>query len=395
MLGGLSISVSAEDAPVNITFVTHSFKEWNDVLDRQAREFEQANPGITVEYATVPYDDLSIKLMTGLASGEAPDVMGIYGPWMAEMVNNGWLAAAPQFVVDDIENNTFAVAGQSAQFGDNLYGYIQHIGIPIPIINQNLYDAVGAEPPTTFDELLKINEEKLDIYTNGMLTQAGTTLATGGVWAMIHWSAILQAYGVSVMNEDNTAVAFNTDQGREATEIYYNLTHYDFVPDSFIQEFSAMVWDGPWSRASYDANNPDLRYMAIEPIQGPVDYAASMYAWFWSVAGSSSPEKQDAAWKFLNFISGDEKYLEICNAIGFISFRKANYDDPTYANDPWIATFGKALEVAKIYYAKIPQWEKIEVAITRQLEMMCVGEQSLEDALNNAEAEANAILAQG
>lgn len=389
--------VGAEgEEKVNITFMSHIYKPWNDVLTRQAREFEEQNPNITIEYSTIEHADLNIKLMTSLAAGAAPDIMGIYGPWMAELVTNGWLDPAPDYVREDIEQNTFAVAGESAEYGGELYGYIQHIGIPTPIVNVDLYENAGLEYPTTYEELLEVNKV-LDVYNGDVLSQAGTVLSAtkGGSWNVIHWSSILNAYGGSILNEDNTAAAFNTPEGLEATEVYKQLTHADFVPDSFVQGFAAMEWNGPWTRASYEENNPDLNYKALAPMAGPEGMKSTMYAWFWAVAADAPQANKDAAWKFLNFISGDEKYLELANEVGFISFRTANFDDPTYASDEWIAAFGQTLEVADTYYAKIPQWEKIDVAIGTEFERMCVDEITIEEALANAEKLVNEILAQG
>ena len=90
----------------------------------------------------------------------------------------------------------------------------------------------------------------------------------------------------------------------------------------------------------------------------------------------------------------DDNYLDMAMDVGFISFRKAHYDDPRYASDEWIKAFGEALEVADIYYAKVSGWEKVDVAIGQELERLTVGELTAEEFLEIAEKRVNGILAE-
>lgn len=388
---------AADSEQVTLSFISHIYKPWNDLLTQQAQEFMDANPNIKIEYTTVERADLNIKLMTALAAGDAPEIMGIYGPWMPELVSNGWLNPAPDYVKEDIEQNTFPVAGQSAEYDGEIYGYIQHIGIAAPIINKDMYDGAGLEYPKTYEDLLAA-ADVLNIIDNDIVMQAAAAFPNvkDGSWNVIDWCAILRSYGGKLLNEDNTAAAFNSPQGAQATEIYKQLSYPGFASDdNFVQGFSGMEWSGPWSRASYVENNPDLNFTALEPLSGPEGQVATMYAWFWCVAQSATDAEKEAAWKFLSYISSDEKYMEMAKTVDFISFRTANYEDESYVNDEWIQAFQAALECAEIYYAKITDWEKIDVAIGTELERMTAGEISVEEMLANAETQVNEILSAG
>lgn len=383
------------EEPVTITFVSHIYKPWNDMLQKQADEFMAANPGIKIEYSTYEHADLNIKLTTALAAEEAPTIMGVYGPWLPALVENKWLAPAPDYVKEDIEQNCFPIAGQSAEFDGETYGYIQHIGINTAIVNLDYWENLGIEVPTTWEEFVKVSEEH-NVYNNGIPMEAAAALAAkkDGSWNVIHWATLLACYGADMLNEDATAAAFNTPEGRAATEVYDKLAFAGFDDgDNFVQGFSGMHYGGPFDRASYAENNPDLRFEAREPIAGPVDQVTTMYAWYWVVAEDATDAQKEAAWKFLNFISSDEKYLEMATGIGFLSFRTANYEDEAYANDPWFLTYGKALEKAEIYYAKTVHAEEIDMAIGTELERLVADEVTIDEFLENAEARVNEILA--
>ncbi len=393
----LAVNAMASAAEqVDLRFLSHTYKPWNDLLAKQAREFERLHPNVKITYTTVEHADLNMKLMASLAAGTAPDIMGVFGPWMIDLVNNGWIAPAPSFVREDIRQNTVPVAGQSAEYNGKLYGYIQHIGIQAPIINPRMYREAGVDIPTTYDELLVANQ-KLDKYDNkGRLTHAGTTLSTSkdGSWNVIHWTTILKAYGAELITADGKRAAFNTPAGLEATKIYTQLIHSDFIEDAFTLERAAMEWNGPWTKAFYIQNNPKLEFQAIAPLKGPDRQVMAMYAWFWVVNSRSSAAQQEWAWRFLEYISNDDNYLDMATDIGFISFRNAHYEDPRYAGDEWIKAYGEALELADIYYAKVSGWEKIDVAIGQELERLAVGELTPEQLLANAEKRVNAILAE-
>lgn len=391
----LGTMVSAAEQ-VTLRWLCHTYKPWNDLLAKQAREFEKLHPNVKIVLTTVEHADLNMKLMASLAAGTAPDILGVYGPWMVDLVNNGWIDPAPGFVAEDIRQNTVPVAGQSAEYNGKLYGYIQHIGIQTPIINARMYREAGLELPTSYHELLTCNQV-LDKYDNkGRLTHAGTTLATskGGSWNVIHWATILKAYGGELVSADGKKAAFNSAEGLEATKIYTKLAHANFIEDAFTLERSAMEWNGPWTKAFYLQNNPNLEFQAIVPLKGPARQVTAMYAWFWVVNSKSTPAQKEWAWKFLQYISNDDNYLDMAMDIGFISFRKAHYEDPRYVSDEWIKTYGEALEKADIYYAKVPGWEKIDTAIGQELERLVVAEVTPEEMLANAEKRVNAILAE-
>lgn len=391
----MSIGVGATaQEKITLTWLSHIYKPWNDILTKQAREYEKLYPDVKIIYSTVLHADLNTKILVSIAGGTWADMTGIYGPWMKQFHIGGWIAPAPSFVEEDIEKNTVRIARTSATYADKIYAYVQHLGIPTPIINLDLYEKAGVEPPTTYDELFEVNK-KLDKYDKkGRLVQAGTTLATtiAGSWNVIHWSGILLAYGGEVISKDGKKAVFNTPAGVEATRAYAKLAHPKFIPDAFVLGKSAMEWNGPWTRSFYEINAPKLRYKALPSLKAK-ERVTSGYVWFWVVNNTISDRKKKEAWKFLQYISNDEKYLETCLKIGFITFRKENFENPAYKEDKWIQTFKKTLDLSRLYYSKeITENEKVDIVIGRRLERLLAGEITVEQALERAESEVNKIL---
>jgi ABC-type glycerol-3-phosphate transport system substrate-binding protein len=151
-----------------------------------------------------------------------------------------------------------------------------------------------------------------------------------------------------------------------------------------------MMESGPWQKSSFEADNPDLQYKALLPMAGPAGQVTSSYVWFWVVSSAASEAEQQAAWEFLSWASAGDQYANIYRSVGLLPI--TNTLPAEFANDPWVQTFNEGLKYAKIYYAKHPKWEQIDVAIGEELERVAVGEISPEDFLSIAEKRVNDIL---
>ena len=156
---------------ITIRWLSHEFKPWNELLAKQADAYMKLNPGVKIEYTHILHDDLSTKLMPSFSAGTAADVIGVYGPWMRELVDGKWIAPAPDWVAKDIEENDVPIAKQSANYDNRVYGYLQHVGLMLPIINQEMYASAGVEPVKTYEDLIALNKAHFDKGTPGSMTQ--------------------------------------------------------------------------------------------------------------------------------------------------------------------------------------------------------------------------------
>jgi multiple sugar transport system substrate-binding protein len=78
--------------------VTIEFAQWwePELPDGAFRglidQFEEENPGITVELISGPYASTKEQLFAGAASGTMPDVVGLDGAWVSDFANQGAIA---------------------------------------------------------------------------------------------------------------------------------------------------------------------------------------------------------------------------------------------------------------------------------------------------------------
>lgn len=376
-----------------ITWLSHIYEPWNNALSAQGMQYMGLHPDVKIVYSYIVHADLNTKITTSLAAGAPPTIMGVYGPWMPQLIDGNWLDPAPDDTLQDLDANFPKVMKEAATYNGKVFGYVQHIGIPVPIISLDLYEADQVTPPTSYDELLAGNQKLDKKDASGNWTQFGTTLATskGGSWNVIDWSAVLFSYGGSFLTEDGKKSAFNSDAGIQAANIYQQLAHPEAPGDAFVLGKSAMAWDGPWAKSNYAASAPKLRYKAILPLKGPVAQVVGSYVWFWVVSAAATPEQKAAAWKFLGWLSAPEQYAAQFRNVGLLPI--TNKLPEELAKDEWAQTFSQALNYAKVYYAKHPKWEQLDVAIGEEMERFCAREVKVQEFLKTAADKVDQILA--
>jgi multiple sugar transport system substrate-binding protein len=383
-----TLTPTAAQDKVTIRWLSHTYEPWNVALQAQADQYMADHPNVEIVYSYVLHADLNVEIATQLAAGDPPTIMGVYGPWMPQLLEANALAPAPDWVLEDLDANFPPVMKEAATYNDQVWAYVQHIGIPMPIINVKMFADNNLTEPKTWDDVLAIDNQLADQGLYGMVLDP----TKNGSWDVINWSGILMAYGGQILNDDLTAAAFNSEAGLSATQIYKQLAHNaEIIPaDAFETEFSAMMESGPWQKSSFEADNPDLQYKALLPMAGPAGQVTSSYVWFWVVSSAASEAEQQAAWEFLSWASAGDQYANIYRSVGLLPI--TNTLPAEFANDPWVQTFNEGLKYAKIYYAKHPKWEQIDVAIGEELERVAVGEISPEDFLSIAEKRVNDIL---
>jgi len=124
-------------------------------------EFQEQNPGITVEMQFVPESELQQKLLTANAAGNAPDVSAIDETFLDTLTKQEVMRPIPQEVID--------VDQEMGQLTANLYhisptgGEANYYGLPNGVFSSQLYynatllEELGYTPediPNTWDDFL-------------------------------------------------------------------------------------------------------------------------------------------------------------------------------------------------------------------------------------------------
>jgi multiple sugar transport system substrate-binding protein len=311
----LGVTSAAAQEPITLTILTH-WGEERLLAAQQAMfdEYTAANPGVTIELQTVPFNDLLTKIVTGRTAGTNPDIYHLYNLWLPDFTGeNGMLAEPPQEIVDEIVANSPQAVIDGITVNDQIWGYPTEVNTYLLLYNKRLLEEAGyTEPPQTWDEMKEIAAAITKKDDTGAVTQVGYGVLPGWDSGIVHpWSAYLLSNGGEYLSADHSATAFNSEQGLEALQLYVDMLENGGM------DMSVSGWDFPngkvgmtvmanWWRATLQASEA-VDYdteVGVAPVPvGPSgeNSATLSYNWLWSVDRNSP--NQEAAWKLIQWMN--------------------------------------------------------------------------------------------
>ena len=206
MAAATPVTALAEDnSGEEVTLTFWSWLPTNDQSDALIDGFEEANPGIKIEYTRTEQDDFFEKLQVAMASGTGPDLYGMttgpmmnqYAKFSADMRETadeywpGWEEKINANAVEQCTTEDGTMAGMPLLIA----------GMTTLMYNKTLMDECGIEKvPTTYDELLDAAEKAKE---NGYVC-----IAAGAAddWVNSDWF-------VQAANEFENGAVYEADAG--------------------------------------------------------------------------------------------------------------------------------------------------------------------------------------
>jgi multiple sugar transport system substrate-binding protein len=361
-------------------------------LEAQADAFNESQDDYEVTY--VAQELVEEQLLTGLASGEVPDVV-LWDRYNTPIyVDKGALAPLDEFIEEDsIDLGQFYDQALSELVVDDVT-----YGIPLLVDNRSLFyntavlAEAGVEPPTTWDEL-KAVAEKTTVRDGGTLTRAGFQLNDPGLFNM--WLA--QAGG-QMYTDDEQKTAFNGPEGLEVLDFWQSLLDAGVYElgfgegvDAFAEGNVALKLDGPWALSGL--NTAGTEYGIVQPPAGPNGDRGAGMGGFGLIIPQGA-KNAEGAWEFIKWWTTEpQNGVDFGEISGWIPANIEAANDPYFTENPQYAAFIETLEYAKVR-SRIPGASDVEgKALIPALEKFLAGEVTAEQALAEAQELGDRILA--
>jgi len=365
-------------------------------LEKVVATFEAANPGITVKTTRYAYDDFKPALLTALAGGEAPDTARMDIAWVSEFANQEALlqldGTLPDF--DKIAAGTFPGPLSTNLWEGHYYGLPQNTNTQVLLWNEDNFKAAGiTTPPKTLEEFA---EDACKLTDNAQETY-GYALGGTYFWAP---APVFYAMGGQIVDDQiTTATGYvNSSESVAAFTLLKDLYDQGCISpnllgggigtsDGHATGKYAMIIDGPWMVDIYKGTYPDFK-VNFAPIPTGPDGANSSVVGGEDVVIFADSEQQDAAMKWVTFLLSAEVQKTMAQ-VGVIPTLSSLIGDPGLP--PYFGVFLEQLKTAK---ARVPhpKWSDMDGAINNAFQRMLRGEQTPQEALDQAAEEINALL---
>ena len=385
--------------------VTITFSSWvgNDQgMQKLYEKFKTEHPNITVEFQDVPAEESEKKLTTQVAGGNPPDAayvdasnVAVFGPRKALVNLESYISRSDIVKSDDyVEAFKAMTLVDGAMYGLPFDG--ESTGL---FYRTDLFEAAGiAEPPKTWEEFTAAAQK----LTDPAKKQYGfQVFAPEAEYYFYPW---LWQNGGELVTGPDEAIAFNSDAAKQAAEFYVGLTKYsspDYLNSNsydarlgFAQGQIAMYMAGAWFAGTLSDEFPKIEgKWAAAPL--PSGSAGCKT----TIAGDAlvlfaSGKKQDAAWKWIEFLSKPENMAEwTYGSTGTLLPPRASLlESPELVEKkPILKGFADLMKCGVSYTIADKQWPKISEELNTQLGNAMFGKVTPAEALDNAAAEAEKL----
>ena len=400
--GASPAGVAAPTGPGPVTIM------WWDTSDAEKEapayqslvaDFEKANPGIRVSYASVPFGEAREEFKAAAGTADAPDVLRAYVGWTADLAKSGALAPldGTAAAADSAKFQASLIA--QATYDGKLYGIPQVTDTLALMYNKDLFAKAGVTAaPATWDELkadAALVKEKTgvdgfafnpqDYYAMPFLYGEGTDLvdvagkritvgSPAAVAGIDTLKSLLAAPGVARL--DTTENAYAT------------------VMDAFSNGKAAAVIQGPWETAALLGSPafPDSADLGIAAVPaGTAGRAGSPLGGHNLVVNSGSDAAhRAAAEKFVGFMTS-------ANSQAFAAARNATMPtrDDAYTAEvtavPGMAGFQALLPAGRPRPA-LAEYTLLYEPFDTELAKILSGQEDTRTGLANAATEAAKLL---
>ncbi|MET0812461.1 MAG: sugar ABC transporter substrate-binding protein [Microbacterium sp.] len=382
-----------DDSPATGTVEVWAMGNEGEVLGDLAAKFEEENPDVTIDVTAVPWDGAHDRIATAIAGGQAPDVTMLGTTWVGEFASTGAFEPTPEGLVD--ESSFFEGSWGTAVVDDVAYGVPWYVDTRVMYYRTDLAEAAGVEPPATWDEYKSFAKALQDQGAT-----SGVSLPPGGFDSWQYLLPLVWQAGGDVLAEDGETFAMDTDAWKEATAFYQSFFTEGLaepvrletgeIEQKFISGEVGAFFSGPFHVSLLREQGGEDFADKFGVAMVPGDESRTSFTGGGNLAVFDDSDNRDAAWKFVRWLSQPETQIEWYDISTDLPSVQAAFEDPTFAEDPYLSVFAEQLADSKAPPA-IATWAQVSAVIDQQLEQVTRANGDVDEALTSLQQQAGSI----
>ncbi|KEJ89614.1 ABC transporter substrate-binding protein [Sulfitobacter donghicola] len=382
-----------------------------DTIEALTAEYAAAHPELNIEaiYAG-SYTDASTKAVTAARGGNAPQLSVLLSTEMFTLIDEDLIEPFDLHLTEAEKSEWidgfFPAFMQNSQTGGHTWGIPFQRSTPIMYWNKEAFAEAGLEPdvaPANWDELLTAATALTQKDDAGNVTQWGLRIPSAG---FPYWlfQGLSTPAGAILANADGNETNFDDPKVVRALEFLVDLSKehgvmaegsidWGATPKAFFEGESAIIWTSTGNLTNIRTNAPfefGVGFLPADERFGAPTGGGNFYLF-----KDSTEEQKEAAVDFVQWISAPEQAAKWSIATGYVAPRADAWETEAmtaYAEEVPAALITRDhLEHA---VAELSTYENARVTsfLNDALSAAIAGEKSAEEALKEAQAQAEAVL---
>jgi multiple sugar transport system substrate-binding protein len=375
------------------------FSGWGDTSEQKIytdsiARFEAACPDVTVDYQPIP-DKFQDKLKAMMAGGTAPDVFYVDDQLMTAFASSGQLLALDDYMKQAGVSVSDYIPTLMSEFtlDGKTYGLPKDWGTLGLVYLPEAFTQAGIAEPTsnwTWDDMRTAAQKIAAAGKYGGFCMSADwarfapfVLSNGGNFASADFkTATLNTTEVKTMAQ------LVADMFKEKSLVRASDVGASWCGEAIGKELVGMTLEGGWMVNTMKQTYPSVQWKTVEVPQGPKTRADIIFT---NAIGVNAATKYPiASAAFTIFVTGEANQ----GAIVQTGFAYSTHPDQTNmitnAYDQAIAAGGLLTDSRPAYWG--PYTGKLEDIVSKALDRVFLGDQTVEQSFNQAQTEAQAAL---
>jgi len=368
--------------------------------------FTKAYPGISPSMVFVDWSVYDQKVGAAFAGGSAPDIMQTGAQYVPELVAKNQIRAIDSYLPAWGHKQDYypGAWGNTVWQGRN-YGVPYISGVDGLIYRKSMLKAAGiSHPPMTWDELFADAVKLTKKDSKGQVTQLGfaTRIGDATTW-VFQWLRLYAAAGGKLVSADGKQAAINNPSGVAAAKLFVTLFQAMTpggvgLSSKIVAPFQAgkIAMQVQQESISSDTlhDNPkilnDIGVTAL-PAMGAQGKRIGLAFNDW-LAITTQSKNPDAAWKWITFASQPQYLSAYDRTCGAIPQLKTAASAAWITSNPIYHQFTTNVYPYSVTFPFFPHVNQMLAAIGSEIEKAAYGKETPEQAIQNGQRAATAVL---
>lgn len=374
-------------------------------IEAMAADFEAEHPDIDVTPVyTGSYADTAVKTQAGVQAKQPPDVAVLQSTELFSLLDMNAILPLDDFIAKEEGGylaDFYPAFMANSQTGGHTYSIPFQRSTIVLYYNKEMFKEAGLDPekgPETWEQM---QEYAVKLKKDG---RYGLEIpVTGFAYWMMQTFALQN--GDNLMTPDGKKVMFDTPENVEGLQYWLDLaakhkampegvTDWSTVPSDFLEGKTAMMYHTTGNLSNVKKNATfdfGVSFLPAKKQYGSPTGGGNFY-----IFKDIAPEKQQAAWEFVKFMTEPERAAQWSIDTGYVAVRKSAYE--TERMKEYAAGFPAAVVARdQLEYAAAELSThnngKVMKILNDSVQAALTGDMTPADALKKAQAEADQALA--